>query len=74
MSSKAPIDVDPDPPSGLGCLVAAIFLQETDIPADVSSHLPAETTSVSALLRSDIPDRLSDTSIIKPAHLSFVPV
>ena len=71
MSSQVPIDVDPEALSGFECLVAAAFLQVTDVPKDVSSQLPAETVPVSVLLESNIPGRLSDTSVIRPAHLSF---
>ena len=74
MSSQVPIDVDPEAPSGLERLVAAALLQITDVPEDVSSWLPAETVPVSVLLKSNVPGRLSDTSIIKTARLCFSPL
>jgi hypothetical protein len=74
MSSKVAIDIDPNPPSGLERLVAAVFLQVTGVPGDISSHLPAKTVSVSALLKCNIPDRLLGTSIFQPSRSCFSPL
>ena len=74
MSSQVPVDVDPEVPSGFEYLVVAALLQVTAVPKEVSSQLPAETVPVSLLLESNIPGRLSSTSIIQPAHLCFSPL
>ena len=69
MSSHVPILIHPGVPSGLEHLADMAFLQVADMPKDVLSHLPAETTSVSALLETNLPDRLAETAIIPPVHL-----
>ena len=74
MPSQVPINIDLEGTPGLEHLTAAAFLQLTDVPEDVRSRLPAETVSVSTLLNANIPDRLSDTSMIQLAHLSLSPL
>jgi hypothetical protein len=65
MSSHTPIVIDPEDPSGLQQLANAAFLQATDVPEEVRSRLPLETVLISALLKTNIPGRLSKTSIIQ---------
>lgn len=74
MSSQEPIVIDPETPSGLECLLAAALIDVTDVPKDVWSRLPAETVPVSSLLKANIPDCLSNTSIMRAAHLCFSPL
>ena len=74
MSSHTPIDIDPSGPSGLEQLANAVFLQATDVPAEVQARLPPEMATVSTLLETDLPNRLSNTSIIQPVHLCASPL
>lgn len=74
MSSRVPIIVEPRDPSGFELLADAVFLRATDVPEGVRSYLPSETASISTLLKTDIPNLLSKTSIIQPAHLCTSPL
>lgn len=74
MSSNKPIDIDPEPPSGLKCLANAVFLQATNVPEEVWSRLPSEAVTVSNLLGTNLPDRLPKTLITKPVHQCVSPL
>src|SRR6266478_4654571 len=74
MSSHTPIDVDPEAPSGLEQLANAAFLEATNIPVEVQSRLPPEMATIPTLLKTDLPNRLSNASIIQPVHLCASPL
>jgi len=74
MSSHIPIIIDPEEPSGLECLANAVFLQATDVPEEIRSRLPSETAPISTLLKANIPNRLSDTSIVQLVKLCASPL
>ena len=74
MSSHAPLIIDPEPLSGLKQLVNAIFLQATDVPQEVQSHLPSETVPVPTLLKFNLPNCLPKTTVLKAADLHASPL
>ena len=55
------IDVEPEPPSGIGLLVEAAFQQDTSIPEDILRQIPAETASVTNLIAAAVPKSLGCT-------------
>ena len=74
MSSNVPIVIDPEALTGLEQLANASFLQVTDIPEVIRSHLPPETAPIPILLETKIPTRLPKISIIQPVHLCTSPL
>lgn len=73
MSSHVPILIDSGVLSGLEHLADMAFLQVADTPKHVLPHLPAGTTSVSALESQNQPDGLAETAIIPLVHLCSSP-
>lgn len=65
MYHQAPTNTEPEPPSALEHSVVADSLEEINVPDHISSHLPAATVSVYALVASNLPSGLSDTSDIR---------
>ena len=55
------IDVEPEPPSGIGLLVEAAFQQDTSIPEDILRQIPAETASMTNLIAAAVPKSLGCT-------------
>jgi len=74
MSSSVPIVVDPKASAGLAQLANAVFLEMTDVPEVIRSHLPSEMVPISTLLKTNVPTRLPKTSIIQPVHLCTSPL
>lgn len=73
-SSHMPVVINLEAPTGLEQLADAVFLQATDVPADVRSRLPSETLPIFTLVKTNLPKCLRDTSIIQPVHLCASPL
>ena len=64
MSSGIPIVIDPESLTELEILANAAYLDATDVPEDIQSRLPSETTPVTTLLKTCIPACLPTTCIL----------
>ena len=52
------IDVDPNIPSGIAMLATVALQQEKSIPDEILCRIPVETTTVSNLVATDLPQLL----------------
>ena len=59
----------PEPLTALELLANAAFLEATDVPKDIQSHLPSKTAPITTLLKTNTPALLPTTLILRPVHL-----
>jgi len=72
MSSHIPIVIDREEQEPGSANTA--LLQATEVPEEIQSRLPPETSPISTLLETNVPNRLLDTAIIQPIQLCSSPL